>query len=249
MLKWPGCGLAPRRTRPHGRSFRRARWRTTSTSSPRSRSPRVTPTRSPIRSRMPFWTRSSPRIRGGRVACETLLTTGLVVVAGEITTSSHVDISDIARQTVRDVGYTRAKYGFDCDDLRRDRLRPQAVAEHRQGSRPGHRQAGRGRPGPHVRLRVQRDAGADARCPSRWPMASCAASPRSVGRARCRTSGPTASRQVTSSTTTASRCGSRPSSSRPSTQPNVRLRAPARGDHRACRRSGPASSTWWIAGT
>jgi S-adenosylmethionine synthetase len=51
----------------------------------------------------------------GRVACEALLTTGLIVVAGEITTTSHVDIADVARQTVRDVGYTRAKYGFDCD--------------------------------------------------------------------------------------------------------------------------------------
>jgi S-adenosylmethionine synthetase len=51
----------------------------------------------------------------GRVACESLLTTGLIVVAGEITTTSHVDIADVARQTVRDVGYTRAKFGFDCD--------------------------------------------------------------------------------------------------------------------------------------
>jgi S-adenosylmethionine synthetase len=51
----------------------------------------------------------------GRVACESLLTTGLIVVAGEITTTSHVDIAEVARQTVRDVGYTRAKYGFDCD--------------------------------------------------------------------------------------------------------------------------------------
>src|SRR5262245_8550142 len=51
----------------------------------------------------------------GRVACESLLTTGLIVVAGEITTSSHIDIADVARRTVRDVGYTRAKYGFDCD--------------------------------------------------------------------------------------------------------------------------------------
>ena len=51
----------------------------------------------------------------GRVACESLLTTGLVVVAGEITTSGHVDISRIARDTVRDVGYTRAKFGFDYE--------------------------------------------------------------------------------------------------------------------------------------
>src|SRR5919197_6604770 len=51
----------------------------------------------------------------GRVACETLLTTGLVVVAGEITTSCYVDIPRIARDTIRHVGYTRAKYGFDFE--------------------------------------------------------------------------------------------------------------------------------------
>src|SRR5216117_3882917 len=49
----------------------------------------------------------------GRVACEALLTTGLVVVAGEITTSCYVDIARIARETIKNVGYTRAKYGFD----------------------------------------------------------------------------------------------------------------------------------------
>ena len=51
----------------------------------------------------------------GRVACESLLTTGLVVVAGEITTSGHVDIPRVARDTIRDVGYTRAKFGFDYE--------------------------------------------------------------------------------------------------------------------------------------
>jgi S-adenosylmethionine synthetase len=51
----------------------------------------------------------------GRVACETLVTTGLVVIAGEITTDAHVDFSQVARETVREIGYTRAKYGFDCD--------------------------------------------------------------------------------------------------------------------------------------
>jgi S-adenosylmethionine synthetase len=51
----------------------------------------------------------------GRVACETLLTTGLVVVAGEITTEAWVDIPKIARETVREIGYTRAKYGFDSE--------------------------------------------------------------------------------------------------------------------------------------
>jgi S-adenosylmethionine synthetase len=51
----------------------------------------------------------------GRVACETLLTTGLVVVAGEITTTCYVDIPRIARDTIREVGYTRAKFGFDFE--------------------------------------------------------------------------------------------------------------------------------------
>src|SRR5215468_9058898 len=51
----------------------------------------------------------------GRVACETLLTTGLVVVAGEITTSCYVDIPRIARETIKNVGYTRAKFGFDYE--------------------------------------------------------------------------------------------------------------------------------------
>jgi S-adenosylmethionine synthetase len=51
----------------------------------------------------------------GRVACESLLTTGLVVVAGEITTSCYVDIPRVARETIREVGYTRAKYGFDYE--------------------------------------------------------------------------------------------------------------------------------------
>ncbi|HEX5734358.1 MAG TPA: methionine adenosyltransferase [Blastocatellia bacterium] len=51
----------------------------------------------------------------GRVACETLLTTGLVMIAGEITTSARIDYTKIARDTIRDIGYTRAKYGFDCE--------------------------------------------------------------------------------------------------------------------------------------
>ncbi len=50
-----------------------------------------------------------------RVACESMATTGLVIVMGEITTNCYVEIPQIARETVRGVGYTRAKYGFDCD--------------------------------------------------------------------------------------------------------------------------------------
>lgn len=51
----------------------------------------------------------------GRVACETLVTTGQVHVAGEISTTCYVDIPRIVRQTIKDIGYTRAKYGFDGD--------------------------------------------------------------------------------------------------------------------------------------
>jgi S-adenosylmethionine synthetase len=51
----------------------------------------------------------------GRVACETLITTGLVVVAGEITTETYVDIPRLVRNRIREIGYTRAKYGFDAD--------------------------------------------------------------------------------------------------------------------------------------
>lgn len=50
-----------------------------------------------------------------RVACETLLTTGLAVVSGEVTTSTYVDIPGVVRDTIREIGYTRAKYGFDAD--------------------------------------------------------------------------------------------------------------------------------------
>ena len=51
----------------------------------------------------------------GRVACETLVNTGLVVVSGEISTDTYVDIQEIARETVRRIGYDNASYGFDCD--------------------------------------------------------------------------------------------------------------------------------------
>ena len=53
--------------------------------------------------------------KNARVACETLVTTGMVHVVGEISTTCYVDISHIVRETIREIGYTRAKYGFDCD--------------------------------------------------------------------------------------------------------------------------------------
>lgn len=51
----------------------------------------------------------------GRVACETMVTTGLIIVGGEITTTGQIDFARIARETVREIGYTRAKYGFDAE--------------------------------------------------------------------------------------------------------------------------------------
>src|SRR6266513_2051087 len=53
--------------------------------------------------------------RNSRVACETLITTGLVVVAGEMTTDHYIDIPRLVRDKIKDIGYTRAKYGFDAD--------------------------------------------------------------------------------------------------------------------------------------
>src|SRR5574341_658852 len=50
-----------------------------------------------------------------RVACETLVTTGLAFIAGEITTRAYADLPEIVRNTIRDVGYTRAKFGFDYE--------------------------------------------------------------------------------------------------------------------------------------
>jgi len=64
---------------------------------------------------------------GGRVACECLLTTGLALIAGEITTTTYVEFTDIVRETIKDVGYTRAKFGFDyetCSVL--SSIRPQS---------------------------------------------------------------------------------------------------------------------------
>ena len=51
----------------------------------------------------------------GRVACETLVTTGLVVVAGEVTTDAQIDIPEIVRATIREIGYDDAAYGFDAN--------------------------------------------------------------------------------------------------------------------------------------
>ena len=105
------------------------------------------------------------------MACETTASTGLVHIMGEITTSCYVDIPKIAREVIRDIGYDRAKYGFDCDtcgvitnideqsgDIALGVDKSLEAKEARRG-RAGQR---RRRPGHDVRLRLRRDPGADA---------------------------------------------------------------------------------------
>ena len=111
---------------------------------------------------------------GGRVACETLVNTGLVVVSGEITTETYVDIQDIARETIRGIGYTDADLGLQRRLVRGHQRDRQAVARHRAGRRrrlraaprPGRRGCARRRrrrrPGDDVRLRHARDRRAHA---------------------------------------------------------------------------------------
>src|SRR3954452_3827805 len=53
----------------------------------------------------------------GRVACETLVNTGMAVVSGEISTEVHLDVPDIVRETVRKIGYDHGDYGYDCDHI------------------------------------------------------------------------------------------------------------------------------------
>ena len=52
-----------------------------------------------------------------RVACETTVTTGMALISGEISTTTYVDIPKVVRETIRDIGYTRAKYGYDCQTM------------------------------------------------------------------------------------------------------------------------------------
>ena len=120
----------------------------------------------------------------GRVACETMVTTGLAIVAGEITTDAYVEIPKIVRETIVGIGYDRESYGFDgntCGVM--TSIDPQSpniaqgvdtAYETRAGtSRRRHpQQPGRRRPGDDVRLRVRRDrrphAAADLDGASAW---------------------------------------------------------------------------------
>ena len=106
----------------------------------------------------------------GRVACETLLTTGLCVVAGEITTSAYVDIPKLAREVINGIGYDNALYGFDgntcgvivtIDEQSGDIAQGVDKSEELRGGRSGEdiiNSPGRRRPGNDVRLRLRRHA-------------------------------------------------------------------------------------------
>ena len=102
----------------------------------------------------------------GRVACETLVTTGLCVVAGEISTKAHIDFSRLARDTICEIGYTDAAFGIDgktcgvivsIDEQSPDiAMGVDKAVEQRAGGGDALRRGRRGRPGHDVRLRVRR---------------------------------------------------------------------------------------------
>ncbi len=110
----------------------------------------------------------------GRVACETLVNTGLIVVSGEISTDTYVDIQEIARETVRKIGYTDAELGFSADSCAVLNAIDKQSPDIAQGVDASHetrtdsdrrrraRRRRRRRPGHDVRLREQRDAVVDA---------------------------------------------------------------------------------------
>ena len=155
-----------------------------------------------------------------RVACETLCTTGLVVVAGEITTKAHIDFPRIVRDTIRSIGYTDAAYGIDgktcgviisIDEQSPDiAMGVDKAMEIRDGRERPLRRGRRRRPGDDVRLRVRRHrrphADADlARAPP-----GHAAHRGAQGRHRSTSCGPTARPRCRSSTRTVGRWRCRP---------------------------------------
>ena len=145
-----------------------------------------------------------------RVACECYAKSNVVIVGGEITIpkigyanpSEVIDFIGIARQAIRDIGYVQRRRCVPCGQGVRELPDHRAVAGHRAGrGRPQSqgqedREARRGRPGPDVRLRLQRDAGADARADHVRASARARADPRSARPARCRGCGPDAKSQV-----------------------------------------------------
>ena len=166
-----------------------------------------------------------------RVACETATTTGLVMVLGEISTTTYIDFQSIVRDTVRDIGYTKAEYGFDyltCGTLVSVKEQSSDIAmgvdsalEVRADAAPV-QELGRRRPGDDVRVRLPRDARAHAAAdrpgPPDGPPPRRGAQERSADRPAARTARP----RSRSSTSTAWPSASGRSSCSTQHDPDVR---------------------------
>ena len=143
-----------------------------------------------------------------RVACETLAKTGMVVVAGEITTTAKIDFPQVVRQTIKEIGYTDSAMGFDGDTCAVLTAIEKQSPDISQGVTEGdglHKEQGAGDQGLDVRLRDRRDAQSSCRRRSTTRTSSRASSPRSARRRRSTSSAPTARRRSRSSTRTTSR--------------------------------------------
>ena len=159
----------------------------------------------------------------GRVACETLVNTGLVVVSGEISTDTYVDIQQVARETIRGIGYTDASLGFSADSAAVinaiDKQSPDIAqgvdkaleARTDPAGRRRARRGRRGRPGHDVRVRHARDGGAHAAADLARAQARPPAGRGARGRRACPTCAPTARRRSRCATRTAARSRSRSS--------------------------------------
>ena len=122
-----------------------------------------------------------------RVACETLVTTGQVILAGEVTTTAYVDAAQIARETIKEIGYTHAEIGFDCFScgvLSAIHSQSPDIARGVDHAEDNEKEQGAGDQGFDVRLRLRRDRNVHAACRSIWPTASSNASPKSARTAR-----------------------------------------------------------------